>query len=79
MWSLGIVIIAVLWVNGGGGRNSKFPPEGKRNVVFMVSDGRARQHSLLRPDPERGNLTRFALCRNGPNVACSYAIVSPIY
>ncbi|CUS09911.1 unnamed protein product [Tuber aestivum] len=35
----GIVVIAVLWVNSGSGRNSKFPPEGKRNAVFMVSDG----------------------------------------
>lgn len=78
------MIIAVLWVNGGG-RNLKFPPEGKRNVVFMVSDGRARQPSLLRSERGKngeqscGNLTRFAMCRNGPNVACSYAIVSPIY
>ena len=41
------MVIAVLWVNAGSGRNSKFPPEGKRNVVFMVSDGRVQQHFFI--------------------------------
>ncbi|KAL7267394.1 vacuolar alkaline phosphatase [Rhizina undulata] len=36
--TVGVVVIAVLWSRSGDG-SSPFPPIGKRNVVFMVSDG----------------------------------------
>ncbi|KAF8462543.1 alkaline-phosphatase-like protein [Kalaharituber pfeilii] len=42
--SVGVIILGVLYYQAerdlsGGSSGSKFPPSGKRNVVFMVSDG----------------------------------------
>ncbi|KAH8153742.1 uncharacterized protein LAJ45_02555 [Morchella importuna] len=40
--TVGIVVIAVMWVHADtapGSGLDKFPPSGKKNIVFMVSDG----------------------------------------
>lgn len=48
---LGVVVFGVLYQHskgGSGGRaDTKFPPSGKRNVIFMVSDGECRLAFML--------------------------------
>jgi len=37
---LGVVVVGILYQNAGDEpAQAKFPPSGKRNVIFMVSDG----------------------------------------